>query len=190
MRTACILAFIGAMAVTTAGHAATVTFEGNAANKGYITVEGTGLTFTTAGSDMYVWDAGSLNSNGTNNLIFSDGGSSDTVTITRTGGGLFNLLGFDLATSWYSDVSPNGITINGNPLEITNALTTYSVNLLNVTSVVFSGLDDDFGVFGDEGYWTLDNVEYTVAAVPIPATMSLMLLAFGGLGLLALRRRI
>ena len=39
-----------------------------------------------------VWDGGSPNSNGTNNVIF---GYDSVLTITRTGGGVFDLLGLD-----------------------------------------------------------------------------------------------
>ena len=150
-----------------------------------------GLTFTEDGSfGLGIWDSSSPNSNGTNNLIFSDFGGSGSVTITLTGGGIFDLISLDIATSWYSDVSPNGVTINGTPLAISSSLMTYVVNLFGVSSVTISGLDDDFGsTFGNSGYWTVDNIVYQASVVPVPAALPLMVLALGGLGLVASRRR-
>ena len=55
--------------------------------------------------------------------------------------------------------------------------------------MVFSGLDDDSGPLGSSGYWTLDNVAYNTATVPVPAALPLMLLALGGLGVAARRRK-
>lgn len=142
-----------------------------------------GLTFTT-GSFFGIWDGNSPNSNGTNNLIFSDGFGSSEVTITRTGGGTFDLLSIDLVVSWYSGFANDTVLLNGIPQDITSTLTTYVLNLTGITSFTISGLIND----PNDGYWSADNIVYDVAAIPVPATLPLMLLALGGLGVVVRRR--
>jgi hypothetical protein len=135
-----------------------------------------GLTFTNNGSAyMYVWDAGSPNSNGTQNNIFSTY-QGDLETITRTGGGLFNLNSIDLAISWYDGNPTEQILVNGNPLTITQTLTTYTLNLMNQSAVTISG------VGSGSGYWLADNVNYSAGGVPEPASWALLLMGFLGLG--------
>jgi len=132
---------------------------------------------------MNVWNGGSPNSNGTNNLVFS-GPSSADVVITRTGGGNFNLQNLDLAISWYSTRTTDTVLVNGTPLGISTTDTTYHLNLNNVSAVDISGLVAE----GTGVYWTLDNVNYTVAAVPEPSTWAMMILGFAGVGFMAYRR--
>jgi hypothetical protein len=120
------------------------------------------------------------------------------MTITRTGGGLFDLIGFDMVISWYSAATAAAVLVNGVCLNIDTTLSTYTLNLLDVSSVTISGLSspdsclqDDDGWLQDEegGFFVLDDIEYEPAAVvPVPAALPLMLLALGGLGLAARRR--
>lgn len=54
----------------------------------------------------------------------------------------------------------------------------------------YSGLIDTVVVWGDAGYYVMDDVTYTTAApVPVPAALPMLLLALGGLGVVARRRR-
>ena len=160
-----------------------VTFDesaGNAAlHSSFSQFNDNGLTFAFNGGYSYIWGGNSPNSNGTNNLIFT-GDVGDYVAITATGGGTFTLNSIDLATSWYDQNPQETLTVNGNPLTITNTLTTYDLNLFDVTEVDISGVP------GGGPYWTADNVVFS-AAVPEPASMAL--LGVGVLGLGVIRRR-
>ena len=141
-----------------------------------------GLTFTNNGAFfMYVYDSTAPNSNGTNNNIFGRV-PLDYETITKAGGGTFNLLSIDLAISFYNLEPSQVITINGAPLTITQTLTTYALNLLGVSQVNISGLPDG-------GYWLADNLVFTtdVVVTPLPATWLMLLGGFAGLGFFAYR---
>lgn len=179
-----LLIATAALLSATSAHAATVvTFdnsEGNAALYSYLgTTSVQGLTFSYPGyfapGVAAVWDGSSPNSNGTNNLIigFTPG---TPVTITKTGGGLFDLSSLDLAISWYSGASNANVLINGNPLAITNSLATYTLGLTNVSSVTITGLDTA------DGYLSADNLVYSNSAVPEPSTWAMMLVGFGMVG--------
>lgn len=137
-----------------------------------------GLDFTTGGPLMYVWCCNSPNGNGLPGLI---SGGVETVTIALTGGGTFNLESVDMTISWYDNNPSEVITANGIPITLVQGLQTYTLNLDNVTSVVFTG--------DPNGYWFMTNVIYSPTAVPEPGTLSLL-----GSGILAglgvLRRKI
>ena len=187
-------AFVSLMAAVTLGLAATsvsaalVDFDDVVPDfLGTASFDNGGLTFSNSSSTAFmdVWDSTSPNSL-TNNLIFSDFGSGDELTITRTGGGLFSLGSIDFAISWYSNALSDTIVVNGNALVIDTVLTTYNLNLINVSSVSIGGLSTSGS---DSGYWLADNINYSVAAIPLPAALPLLLLALGGLGVVARRRR-
>jgi PEP-CTERM motif len=140
-----------------------------------------GLTFTSYGTYMYVWDGSSPNSNGTNNNIFAGFNSGDVEIITKVAGGNFDLNSIDMAISWYDGNPTEAITVNGAPLTISQTLTTYNLNLDNVTSVTISGVPSN------GGYWSADNIVFN-AGVPEPAPWAMMILGVGSIGL-ALRHR-
>ena len=53
----------------------------------------------------------------------------------------------------------------------------------------YGGLIDEVVVWGSAGFYVMDDVTYNTAAIPVPAALPLMLLALGGLGVAARRRR-
>ena len=146
----------GSLLVAGAAQASSVvTFDDISAPQAFSSFTDNGLTFTNNGSYLYVWDASSPNSNGTNNNIFAGFNSSDYETITLAAGGKFNLTSIDLAISWYDNNPTETILVNGSALTITQTLTTYTLNLNNVSSVKISGVPSN------SGYWLADNVTYS-----------------------------
>lgn len=180
------LALLLALAAPVA-QAAVVDFNLDLApGQGLGTYSSGGLTFTEGSFlGLGIWDGSSPNSNGTNNLIYSDGFGGGDVTITRTGGGTFDLFSIDLVVSWYAAFANDSVLFNNVAQGIDSTLTTYVLNLTGITSFTISGLIADTGA----GYWSADNVVYDTAAVPVPAALPLLLLALGGLGVAARRRR-
>jgi len=136
-----------------------------------------GLQFTNNGSFMYVWDGTSPNSNGTNNNIFAGFATGDYEAITLAGGGAFNLISLQMAISFYDSNPTETITVNGTPLTITQTLTTYDLNLTNVTQVDISGVPSN------TGYWLADNITYSSAVVPEPASATMLIVGFGAVGM-------
>jgi hypothetical protein len=137
-----------------------------------------GLTFTSHGTEMYLWGPEAANTNGTNNNLFAGFATGDFETITKTGGGAFNLISLDLAISDYDSNPTETITINGSPLTITQTLTTYTLDLYGVTSVDISGVPSN------TGYWTADNIVFTV-----PETPAWVMMVFGFASLAAMMVR-
>lgn len=138
-----------------------------------------GLDFAVAGSGpAYIWDGSSPNSNGTPNLIL--GWTDTTITITKSGGGIFDLDSIDMAISWYGPYSTEVITVNGNDLMIDQTLKTYALNLAGVSSVTITSLPSG-------GYWLADNIVYDAAA-SVPEPGSIALLAAAGIALVGQRR--
>jgi hypothetical protein len=179
-----ILSVMLVVATISQASAATVTFDDAYANSILYDVYSNGssfsdlgLTFTNNGSYMYVWDSSSPNSNGTNNLIFLGSGGSDYLTITKTGGGAFDLYKLDMSISWYDPNTTENILVNGSPITLIQGIQTYTLNLLGVTQVNITGVT---------GYWLADNIKTNVAA-PLPG--SLLLLGSCLVGLIGLRRR-
>jgi hypothetical protein len=142
-----------------------------------------GLTFTNFGTYMYVWGPAispNPNGNGTNSLIFAGYGANDYLTITKTGGGTFDLYSLDMALSWYNTSVSETILVNGSPITLIQGLQNYVLNLLGVTQVTITGVPSM------TGYWLADNINTNVAA-PLPG--GLLLLGSGLVGLIGLRRR-
>lgn len=118
---------------------------------------------------------------GTNGLLFA-GDAPLVATITKTGGGAFDLISIDFTLSFYPSFPTEAITVNGAPLVLVQGLQTYNLNLMGVTQVEISGT-----VSGT--YWLADNVVFDqVAAVPEPSTWAMMILGFAGVGFMTYRR--
>jgi len=144
-----------------------------------------GLTFTAngAGPLMYIWDPTSPNSNGTNALIFGFSGS-DYLSITKTGGGAFDLDSFDMSISWYNSNVSEEVLVNGSPITIGQGLQTYAFDLDGFTELQITGVPSG------AGYWLLDNLNYDNASpVPEPSTFLLLGLGFAGVGLVSRKAR-
>lgn len=179
----CLALALG-LALSTA-QAAIVTFDGQATNAGYapFAVSSGGLDFA-VGGDLYggIWNGSSPNSNGTDNFIYSSSPTAGALTITKTGGGLFSLNSIDMAISWYDANPTENIFVNGNLLQLTQSLTTYNLNLANVSAVTITG-------FGSGLYWTADNIVYDSNRVPEPGTLALLGLGLAGLASSVRRKR-
>lgn len=101
-----------------------------------------------------------------------ENGADAYVTVSKVGGGLFNMLGFDYYTDGLS-VSADGV-----PAGFLEGFDSWNTALNGITELRLSS-----GVFNE-----IDNiaVEDATAAVPLPGTLSLLL---GGLMVAALARR-
>lgn len=146
-----------------------------------------GFTFTSRGGFMVIQDSSIPNSNGTNSLTFNPFGPpvvidgvlyGPHVEITRTGGGIFDLISIDMTIStcgWNGCDATETILINGSPIVITQGMQTFTLGLAGVSVVNIYGT-----VIADNTWWALDNV--VVAAVPEPETYIMLLI---GLGMMA-----
>jgi hypothetical protein len=114
---------------------------------------------------------------------------SNSITVTRTGGGTFNLVSFDLADLFnYQFGSSGSVNVSfvdalGTSTDVFNldtmaGLQTFNVNRDDLLSFTFGGP-------GATGTAQIDNIVYTTAAapsVPEPATWAMMLLGLGAAG--------
>ena len=187
MKRLLILSFLLSIAIVSQANAYVVTFDDSYANsilhQGFYNSQSfsdQGLTFTNQGSQLYVWDGSSPNSNGTNNLIFGGFSTGDYLAITKTGGGAFDVNRFDMSISWYDGNSTETISVNGSPINLGQGIQTYTLNLYGITELDITGVPSNIG------YWLLDNMNVSTA-VPEPATM--LLLGSGLLGLAAYGRK-
>lgn len=164
-------------------------YGGGFALPGNMAYDGTNLTYVQSGFQVTLHAPNSAP--GTANIgegtfepqtfNWRDGISNGTdtyMTLTRVGGGKFNLNGFDYYVDDTSDVSADGMSVGAivGPATWTTGLTGISELRLTVDAY---------------GFAQVDNIDVTAAqqgAVPLPGTLALMLggLAAGGL---ARRRR-
>jgi len=159
-----------------------------------------GLVFSYNEAFGGVWSSEyDFEGNGTLNYIYQ---GATGVTVTRQGGGTFNLDSADFTLSWYTaagganpGVDPD-VTIDSDTITLTTDLgdsdiltlgqgfQTYALGYSGITSLHISGST------GQVGYWAVDNIVGSNfgSPTPEPTTWALMI---GGLGLAgwALRRR-
>ncbi|MCK8485503.1 PEP-CTERM sorting domain-containing protein [Aliiroseovarius sp. S2029] len=159
-----------------------------------------GATPTTQGdvtSMGYLFDSTTNHTHFANNFGGGDSGSTffgsdnfagvSSLTMSRIGGGAFNLASLDLG-GWFEPSSSLQITGNltgGGTTSVILALgafTTYNLNWTGLSSVVFNSLAGS----GDQ-YFGMDNIQ--VAAVPVPAALPLMGGALALLGFAGWRRK-
>lgn len=128
-------------------------------------------------------------------VLWADGGDSNSqarITITPLGGGVVTLTHFDLG-AWVT--TTRGTTVNvfavGNPTPLYtfsgnvgagSAHTSFDISVSSSTGLQLEWQDSAYNV-------GIDNVTFTVGAVPEPSTAALMLAGLVACGAIARRRR-
>jgi hypothetical protein len=153
---------------------------------GNMAYEGSNLTYVQSGfkvtlnapnadADMANIGTGTFEPQTYNWLDGIDNGTGTFMTLTRVGGGKFNVNSFDYYVDAI-DVLADGVLVGS----IESAAGTWSTALTGISELRLSS--------GPSGFSQFDNFDVEAAAVPLPGTLALMLggLAAGGL---ARRRR-
>ena len=182
-----------AASVGSAG-AATIDFEDlalDSVGNGGDRISG-GFFVDTGANHSHVDDGTGWNtSNGTKILVIDDLPGLNPVTFSPTSGAPFSLTSIDLSEShpfaYARQVQVTGNRVSGSPLSrlltldnniVANVTAnyfetfTFDSTWTNLTSVVVKGLGS--GGTSPANYFAIDNVVVTVAAVPEPATISLL----------------
>lgn len=136
------------------------------------------FTFTSRGGFMVIQDGSIPNSNGTNSLTFNPwlpykGSHSPRIEITRTDGGVFDLISIDMTLYMceFGCDEYETIYVNETPIVITEGMQTFTLGLTGVSVVAIYGT-----IFDDDTWWALDNV---VVAVPEPEIYLMLLIGLG-----------
>jgi len=182
-------------AFTTSAHASVVTFSALTSPTDHYfgpTYQEGGLTFASSydtSNTLLTWGkSNSANADPGGATLLETGANKDIV-VTRTGGGTFDLISFDLADGFNSGssgkikltyVDKTGTHSTKLTLDKLKGLQSYSLNLHDITS---------FSLTEASPFYQIDNVNFTVAAVPELSTWGMMGIGFAGLGYLAYRRK-
>ncbi|MCV2354664.1 PEP-CTERM sorting domain-containing protein [Paucibacter sp. B2R-40] len=140
-------------------------------------------------NSMYYW-ADSYS--GMNDVAFGDTNNTPTILIVPTAGNTVTLAGFDLG-SWpnadlisqvtVTDLAGGTILLNTGAITIFGAAPSHFA--INATSSAGFSI-----AFGPEGYNVgIDNISFTAAAVPEPATVALLLAGLAAVGAATRARR-
>ena len=175
---ACALAFA---AIANSASGATLTFNGVAGTTytNFTSYTEAGYTFTLYGgsgvSRTHVGD-GTYTANTLNWHDGGDNGTGAVMSLTRAGGGLFDLTGITVDARPTLTISAAGYSTQ----QFTGNNVTYNLSFLGVDRVDFSA---------STGYAVgIDNVVVNSASVPLPATAALFGLGLIGMGA-AVRRQ-
>jgi len=143
-----------------------------------------GYTFTLYGGSGVLQTHVGDGTGTANTLNWHDGGDNGTgavMSMTRVGGGLFDLTGITVDARDTLSITAAGYSTR----QFTNTNATYALSFLGVSRVDFSASPS--GYYGS-GYVGIDNVVVNSAAVPLPTTAALF--GFGLVGMGAAFRRL
>ena len=175
-------------AETTVDFAPLTSYYDGTAGDGATYMEG-GLTFVSPAGGLKNWGTWRVwNADPLGAVLYDNYASA--VTISKTAGGIFTLVSFDLADLFndgsggpmpFSYTDGAGLHITTLPLDNQVGLQTFAFN--------FSGLTS-FSVGGSGAYFQLDNVVVGgVTSVPEPATYALFIAGLGSIGFLTRRNK-
>lgn len=172
----CALAFA---AIANSASATTLTFNGVASTTytNFSSYTEAGYTFTLYGGSGVLQTHVGDGTGTANTLNWHDGGDNGTgavMSMTRVGGGLFDLTGITVDARDTLSITAAGYSTR----QFTNTNATYALSFLGVSRVDFSASPSGVGI---------DNVVVDSAAVPLPTTAAL--LGFGLVGMGAAFRR-
>lgn len=192
----------GAMvAASTANAATTVLNFDDLARSGtggdYIapaTFEYRGFSFTSAYSEsphFLIWQQDAVENADQGGGTFAHRWDRFPMTISRTDGGVFDLLSFDFADILNSGArATNQLTFTfGDGRTEHLVATSDGVVGLETLHVNRSGLKSISIAANSREWWQIDNFTVGAAAVPEPATWAMMIVGFGGIGATLRRRR-
>lgn len=172
---------------TTVNFAPLTSYYDGTAGDGATYMEG-GLTLTSPAGGLKNWGTWrDWNADPAGAVLYDNYASA--VTITKTAGGTFTLVSFDLA-DLFNDGSggPMAFSYTDSGLHSTTLILDNQIGLQTYV-FNFSGLTS-FSVGGNGTYFQLDNVVVDgVAAVPEPATCALLIAGLGAVGVMTRRRK-